>query len=550
MKILSLNIKGFGGEVKVRNLQTLLSKESVDFCGIQESLLAEDASNVVRMVWNHCDYGFCQVPAVGRSGGLLCIWRKEIFSAEYAFAGDGFLGVEGKWKGCQAPVMIINIYAPQERCAKKRLWDDLCKLRSTSSALWCLLGDFNAVRKPAERRGCVFYHGKAEDFNNFIDQTDLQEISMGSRKFTWIDQGGLKLSKLDRFLLSRDLLQLWTRLSVVCLERNFSDHCPILLKSVSIDFGPIPFKFFDSWMLEEGFQDLIHSVWKELVITGCPSYCLKEKLKLLKQRIRQWRVEHPGMNRNRSKNLLDELTAWDLRAETSDLTTSEARQMCEVRRKYFQAEKEISQQLKQKSRVKWVVVGDENSAFFHGLVKGRLNRNSIKGLNVNGSWIEEPYKLKDVILNFFKDHFTEKGVDRPSFVSDKFQRLNDLQRSWLEREITADEIKQAVWDCEGSKVPGPDGFNFNFIKKNWEVLKDDILNFVKEFERKGRMAKGCNSSFITLIPKVNDPLTLHDFRPISLVGIQYKIVSKVLAARLKQVLPSLIVENQSAFVAN
>lgn len=81
-------------------------------------------------------------------------------------------------------------------------------------------------------------------------------------------------------------------------------------------------------------------------------------------------------------------------------------------------------------------------------------------------------------------------------------------------------------------------------------MKDDIMAFVKEFARKGRMAKGCNSTFITLVPKVSDPLTLHDFRPISLVGCQYKIVSKVLAARLKTVLPGLIFENQSAFVAN
>lgn len=70
MKVPSLNIRGFGGDVKVRNLRTLLCKESMDFCGIQESLLSADATSVIKMIWKHSDYGFCQVLAVGRSGGL------------------------------------------------------------------------------------------------------------------------------------------------------------------------------------------------------------------------------------------------------------------------------------------------------------------------------------------------------------------------------------------------------------------------------------------------------------------------------------------------
>lgn len=117
--------------------------------------------------------------------------------AEYAFAGSGYLGVEGKWKGCDQSVMLINIYAPQERSAKKKLWDDLLTLKSSSTAVWCMFGDFNVVRKPEERKGCTFYQGKAADYNNFIEQLNLQEIVMGARKFTWIGQGGRKLSKLD-----------------------------------------------------------------------------------------------------------------------------------------------------------------------------------------------------------------------------------------------------------------------------------------------------------------------------------------------------------------
>lgn len=96
--------------------------------------------------------------------------------------------------------------------------------------------------------------------------------------------------------------------------------------------------------------------------------------------------------------------------------------------------------------------------------------------------------------------------------------MDDFQIALLDSPITADEIKEAVWSCEGSKAPGPDGYTFTFIKKHWELLKKDIFSYVKEFEQKGRLTRGCNSTFLTLVPKVSDPFTLHDYRPISLVG--------------------------------
>lgn len=81
--------------------------------------------------------------------------------------------------------MLINVYSPQDRSGKRKLWDDLIQLRSNSSFLRCVLGDCNVVRKPEERKGSVFDLGKAENFNMWI--------SMGARKFTWIGQVGTKL---------------------------------------------------------------------------------------------------------------------------------------------------------------------------------------------------------------------------------------------------------------------------------------------------------------------------------------------------------------------
>lgn len=108
-----------------------------------------------------------------------------------------------------------------------------------------------------------------------------------------------------------------------------------------------------------------------------------------------------------------------------------------------------------------------------------------------------------------------------------------------------EEIKEAVWDCGSLKSPGSDGFNFKFIKSFWILLKNDVYRSAKEFHRNEVLPRGVNSTFIILIPKVIDPLSLKKFRPISLVGLMYKILAK----RLAKVLPKIIDECQSAFLS-
>jgi hypothetical protein len=96
------------------------------------------------------------------------------------------------------------------------------------------------------------------------------------------------------------------------------------------------------------------------------------------------------------------------------------------------------------------------------------------------------------------------------------------------------------------------GFSFNkfitFFHKCWEVVGDDVMNFFEEFHTHCKFEKSLNATFIALIPKKRDALNIRDFRPISLVGSMYKLLSKVLANRIRLVMDSLISSSQNAFV--
>ncbi|GJZ30757.1 RNA-directed DNA polymerase, eukaryota [Tanacetum coccineum] len=120
---------------------------------------------------------------------------------------------------------------------------------------------------------------------------------------------------------------------------------------------------------------------------------------------------------------------------------------------------------------------------------------------------------------------------------------------FLEREVSRDEIRSAVWNCGDNKSPGPDGYTFEFFKKYWGFIGIDFFEAVEHFFNNGAFAKGCNSSFIALIPKIMDAKLVTDFRPISLIGCVYKVVTKILANRLAMVISNIVSNIQSAFVS-
>ena len=110
------------------------------------------------------------------------------------------------------------------------------------------------------------------------------------------------------------------------------------------------------------------------------------------------------------------------------------------------------------------------------------------------------------------------------------------------------EILEALASLGSTKAPGPDGFTALFDKKYWNQVKSDVLVCIEHYFTNNRLPRGQNHSFIALVPKLSGSHIAHQFRPISLCNMVYKIISKILANRLKTLLPKIISPLQSAFV--
>ncbi|GJX55137.1 RNA-directed DNA polymerase, eukaryota, partial [Tanacetum coccineum] len=178
------------------------------------------------------------------------------------------------------------------------------------------------------------------------------------------------------------------------------------------------------------------------------------------------------------------------------------------------------------------------------------NNLAIRGTIIDGEWIEDPIIVKNEFLSHFQSRFEAPCANRLVLDMVFPHKLSPEQAQDLERVFVKEEIKEAVWDYGLDKSLGPDGFTFGFYRRFWNLIEGDVVEAVNHFFNNGFRHSGGNSSFIALILKFQGAKMVKDYRPISLIGSLYKIITKLLANRLVTVIDGLVNEVQSAFIAN
>ncbi|KAF3661675.1 hypothetical protein FXO37_12812 [Capsicum annuum] len=207
-----------------------------------------------------------------------------------------------------------------------------------------------------------------------------------------------------------------------------------------------------------------------------------------------------------------------------------------------------------KSRISWLAEGDNNTRFFHTSTLNRRRRNRINSLRDDSrNWNYSEENIKNSIFQYYNNLYSTEHHAAPlGFQLNPSSRgsicKEDHSRLEAIPEIT--EIKSVVFSFKPDKTPGADGIHPLLYQRYWDIIGPDVVNFCRQTFHKATMEEAVNNTYLCLIPKCRNAINLMNFRPIGACNTQYKIITKIIAYRLKQHLPTLISYTQSSFLSN
>lgn len=180
----------------------------------------------------------------------------------------------------------------------------------------------------------------------------------------------------------------------------------------------------------------------------------------------------------------------------------------------------------------------------------RRQRNQLLKLKIDGdSWLTTAHEINHELRNFFQSLFQSDGPpDMEEALSVVSPAITSSMNSTLIRPVSSEEIELAVFQLGALKAPGPDGYPGLFYQSYWGIVKESTVAAVKRFFESGFLLKEMNLTNLVLIPKVPVPEKLSQFRPISHCNLCLKIITKILANRLKPILDQIITPHQFAFI--
>ncbi|KAL0292598.1 UNVERIFIED_CONTAM: hypothetical protein Sradi_6983200 [Sesamum radiatum] len=390
------------------------------------------------------------------------------------------------------PPECQQISGPNRSSPQRDLWAGILSLaEEIAEEPWLLLGDFNAVLDSSEVCGRAADTGASmEEFRETIVAAGLVHLPSTGCPFTWhnCSEGSRSLWKrLDRMLVNEMWLVKWPHASYLSALPSTSDHSPLVLLGNARTTDTIPFRF-DNFLAEQpGFLTSVNQIWRHQ-IHGNRMYGVTCKLKSLKATFRAQRKARGDLSKNvhEAKGFLDSAQAlFDCYKEDYLLSLV---QCCRL--VYCAAVKIENSMLQQRAKLRWLKYGDQCSKVFFRKINARRAQQRVFQIT------------------------TQSG-----------QLLTDMPQ------VTADD-----------SAPGL------FFKAAWPEIGNEICAAVIEFFQSGKLLKQINATLLTLIPKVQLPTSVSDYRPISCCNVIYKVITKILVIRMQRVLHLLIDYSQNAFV--
>ena len=553
-KTLSLNTRGFTQPFRDYLFHNLLFDADI-FCFQDVQISDPSFFKSFAEKWR----GSCfWSPALGKQGGVMTCFS-DSFDYEVVQWKRDTSGrvVSVVIKVNDYSFNIVNIYAPTNLTERKVFFENLHEYFLPSDSI-VIAGDFNCYEYQSDKTGgnlsCAKYLADFRSTFNLVDA--WQRLNPHSRQCNWFNSDFSIGSRLDKFLVSQSLFSFISNCEIkpFCL----SDHDIVYLTLRLDDLrprGPGLWKFNNSLLQDTNFIEYISDRMNALIegIEHFPS--VKLWWDFFKNSLQ---AEIIAFSRTKRKNLSHErvvLTNEIIRLKallvSGDFSVSPVIRDLENKLKDLVLKELSGATIRSKAR--WLEEGEKPSRFFFKLERERIQRNSISSvLNSDDVEVFSHTEIEHEIVQFYSHLFSSETIDplckQTCFASIE-NHLDFTQQQSCEGFLSLQELSDAVKTLNLGKSPGSDGFSVEFYLFFWDILGPLLLRVANQCFRDGNLCDSMKGSVTRLIyKKRGDIKNLKNWRPISLLNVDYKIISKVLTLRLSKVLEFIVSPDQTCSV--
>ena len=567
LRFVIINVNGFRDEWKRRIIFSRLLELNVDVVFLTETHITnkKEAKTMVGKFWKGKHY-WSFGTNLARGAGILLAKDLDYKFINHTHDFDGRTVVLDIEMGCNK-YRLINCYAPNNPTERKRYIEDL-DIYLISSYDPILGGDWNFVENlELDKWGGNMNNGADGKIQiqklkkDFLLFDPFRHKFPNRKEHTW--RGGPVHCRLDRWYLSESM-KTWVK-TVSHKVCTVSDHFYTILDFKSFDnnsgrFGPGYWKqntrVFDDPLFVVELTSLWNNVLKNNVLKddfwweNC-KVCFKKLI-----------IKHSRKLSDRTKKQIEKLeqVAHSFINWIAFSTDSEIIEM--AKEGLLQVKKELNDLLTDKikgsmvrTKAQEIESGEKPTRYFLQLEKITAKSKLISEVKIGEHIIKEPKGIIREVRNFWKETFTSEETNLDESAMDYFLKDTALPRvpphlvEHCEGLLSAREAKIALDSMKPGKSPGSDGLGCEFYRKFWHLFGDHFVAMINLCFFKGQLSESQRLSLITLLCKDKKlHYLLTHWRPISLINVDAKIVSKSISNRLKEVLPYIISEDQTCSI--
>lgn len=562
-KLVIWNVWGLGLIMKCAKVFAHLKSLSADIMFLQETHIKHTAKGKLKVSWVDQLY---EANFTTKARGVAILIRKNIPFIKSSIISDlngRFLIVAGTLNS--VPTTLVNIYAPNFDNPDffQKVFNMIPDISNTNVIIG---GDFNCVLDPLldkqsskslqKSNSCIRLNTLADNLN-VVDIWRLKHPT--AKDYSFFSPVHKSYSRIDYFLVDSKLLSIVE--TVTYHPIVVSDHAPLsMVLNIGVVAGCNQWRFDPTLLSDEQFANFLQEQISHFVTDNDTGDVNDSTLwEALKAVIRGHIIAFVSRKRRAEDSRLKDIERDLSTQEDSYKKTPKDATLETIIKLKYEYNTILSQRvgsLLAKTQQKYFELGDKPHSLLARQLRHTQATRAIHKIRDNqGNLTSDPVKINKAFASFYEDMY-QSGVSHADsqkmnnfLENSQLPKLDETAAEAMDADITLEEILTAISQFPNNKAPGPDGFIIELYKKYSSNLAPLLLRMFTHSKDTTELPPSLyNANIAIILKKDRDPLEMSSYRPISLLQMETKILSKVLANRLCKYIAGLIHPDQTGFV--